>query len=524
MEALNESPGPRLHKIAGIVVRPSSIISHSKMDAIRSHPLSQHAFAFWREHWPLIVGVPLAWFTYMVYKYVLRVRFFSKTRNYPGPDHGHWFFGQAAALISGPGLAQVGWHKQYGPVVRFSGAMPGRETISFTSYSALKQVLVDRAYEYPKPPFVRDVLGIAAGYGLLTLEGPDHTALRRFMNQAFAFKYLHEQFDSYYKPINSLIDILDKKTKEGKDGETELEITKLMDSTLMDIICLTAFGFDCDSLHNPDQPLASSYHKLVNIQSGENILMLFCLLSLPGGPAIIRRAVNSPTVARLVNRFVKPYAREGSALHPLCTFVENLNNVNHFSAELLESKMAEARQLKKASGGQFAMDVSGGKVDVLSLLVRASLDEGSSYKMNATMLQAQMLTFLGAGHETTASGAAWAVWELAANQEIQTKLRKECQELIARNNNPGWQDIKHLSYLNAVVQETMRVRPPTPQTAREASKDSTIDGVFVPKGMTISIPIRSVNFDENIWGADAREFKPERWLNLPQQYSSVFSK
>lgn len=45
----------------------------------------------------------------------------------------------------------------------------------------------------PKPPFVRNVLGIAAGYGLLTLEGPDHQALRRFMNQAFAFKYLNDR-------------------------------------------------------------------------------------------------------------------------------------------------------------------------------------------------------------------------------------------------------------------------------------------------------------------------------------------
>lgn len=45
----------------------------------------------------------------------------------------------------------------------------------------------------PKPSFVRDVLGITAGYGLLTLEGVDHQAQRRFMNQAFAFKYLHER-------------------------------------------------------------------------------------------------------------------------------------------------------------------------------------------------------------------------------------------------------------------------------------------------------------------------------------------
>lgn len=82
---------------------------------------------------------------------------------------------------------------QYGNVVRFSGLLPGYESISFTSYSALKTILVDRAYEFPKPPFVRQVLGIVAGYGLLTLEGVDHQQQRRFMNQAFAYKYLHER-------------------------------------------------------------------------------------------------------------------------------------------------------------------------------------------------------------------------------------------------------------------------------------------------------------------------------------------
>lgn len=69
----------------------------------------------------------------------------------------------------------------------------------------------------------------------------------------------------------------------------------------------------------------------------------------------------------------------------------------------------------------------------------------------------------------------------------------------------------------------MRLRPPTPQTAREAATNSTVDGVFIPKGMSVYIPSRAVNQDKDVWGDDADEFKPERWLNLPENYDSTFS-
>lgn len=266
------------------------------------------------------------------------------------------------------------------------------------------------------------------------------------------------EYDTYYKPINSLVDILDAQTSGKEDGHV-LEITKPIDSCLMDIICLTAFGYKCDSLHDENQPLANAYHNLVNLQSGGNIFILFMILSLPFGPFFVRRAAHKPRVAkflRLMESRLGGPEKLGRYITPAICFLENLNKVNEISANLLQEKMDEATQLKKASGGQFAMDVSGGRVDILSLLVRASLDESSPYKMDAAMLQHQMwvivtdhksrlptyrLTFLGAGHETTASGATWAIWEMAKHPDMQRKLRQECQELISRVNNPGYQEV-----------------------------------------------------------------------------------
>lgn len=119
---------------------------------------------------------------------------------------------------------------------------------------------MDRAYDFPKPSYLRDLLGIAAGYGLLTLEGSEHQELRRWMNPAFRLNFLHEReahgrtkqrevqgtdhntlvkrtdFDIYHKPISSLVDIVsnDIKSNESEDGKV-FEVTKLINSCLMDI-------------------------------------------------------------------------------------------------------------------------------------------------------------------------------------------------------------------------------------------------------------------------------------------------
>lgn len=65
------------------------------------------------EHYPVYLGLILAFWAYVVYKYVLRVRFFSSMRNYPGPEHGHWFFGQLKSITAeAPGYAQLRWHRK----------------------------------------------------------------------------------------------------------------------------------------------------------------------------------------------------------------------------------------------------------------------------------------------------------------------------------------------------------------------------------------------------------------------------
>jgi len=96
-------------------------------------------------------------------------------------------------------------------------------------------------------------------------------------------------------------------------------------------------------------------------------------------------------------------------------------------------------------------------------------------------------------------------------------------------------DLNELPYLDAVVRETMRRYSPISVVARAADKDDIIplnkpftekDGnirheIRVRKGQRIFIPIAPVNRDKSIWGDDSMEFKPERWMSIPDDARSV---
>jgi cytochrome P450 len=98
---------------------------------------------------------------------------------------------------------------------------------------------------------------------------------------------------------------------------------------------------------------------------------------------------------------------------------------------------------------------------------------------------------------------------------IQEKLRKEIRANLPSPNSgiPIDADmIDRLPYLEAVSKESMRVYGPIPMIGRVAAVDTDICGVSIPKGTNVRVHPWAVNKAKNLWGEDAKEFKPERWL------------
>jgi len=127
----------------------------------------------------------------------------------------------------------------------------------------------------------------------------------------------------------------------------------------------------------------------------------------------------------------------------------------------------------------------------------------------------QLMTFLIAGHETTASAFSWAICMLCKYPDIQRRLRDEVRASLpdprSSASSISSADIDNLPYLNAVCNETLRVWAPIPLTLRVAEKDTSLLGHYIPKGTTIFIPPWAVNTSKELWGDDAADFKPDRW-------------
>jgi cytochrome P450 len=134
--------------------------------------------------------------------------------------------------------------------------------------------------------------------------------------------------------------------------------------------------------------------------------------------------------------------------------------------------------------------------DVLSLLLAARHDDGSP--MGDEELRDELLTVIGAGHETTATALAWAMERLLRTPRVLARLR----ESIAAGED---------DYLEATVKEALRARPVIIDVARKLVAPATVGGYELPAGSFVLPAIGALHYREDIFPAP-QEFRPERFL------------
>ena len=149
---------------------------------------------------------------------------------------------------------------------------------------------------------------------------------------------------------------------------------------------------------------------------------------------------------------------------------------------------------------------AGERDDILSLLVAARFDDGEP--MSDSEVRDQLMTLLLAGHETTATALAWAFDLLFRNPRSLERLRTELAE-----DRDG--------YLDAVVTETLRVRPVVPSVGRLITSESKLGGFELPAGTAVMPSIYLVHMRADLY-PDPGEFRPERFLDGgPETYGWI---
>jgi cytochrome P450 family 110 len=147
--------------------------------------------------------------------------------------------------------------------------------------------------------------------------------------------------------------------------------------------------------------------------------------------------------------------------------------------------------------------------DVLSMMMRARDENGAPLDENA--LRDEMLTLLLAGHETTAASLSWVINRLIANPEVAIRAREEVQTTL--NGQPlVAEHVGKLKYVEAIINETMRLDPVIPNAGRELQAPVTIAGRALPAGVVLAPCIYLAHRRADLW-PEPSKFNPDRFMS-----------
>jgi cytochrome P450 len=151
------------------------------------------------------------------------------------------------------------------------------------------------------------------------------------------------------------------------------------------------------------------------------------------------------------------------------------------------------------------------------------IDELVRQTTDRTRIRSELLNILLAGRDTTASLLTNVWWLLSKNPSAWDKLQAEVAAL--NGSRPTFESLKDLKFLRALLNETLRLYPVVPQNSREAQEDTILpigggrDGkapLFVAKGQVVGWSVYAMHRRPEYYGADAEDFRPERWLDDPE--------
>ncbi|KAF5667213.1 cytochrome P-450 monooxygenase [Fusarium heterosporum] len=406
----------------------------------------------------------------VVFWALLYPRVFSPLRRIPGPK----------AHVSAAHRSLVVKDKAAGDLfLELAEQYPGEDLIMLNSLRShvcimnpqlLADLLVHNCYDFTKPKRISSFLRHILGDGLIIVEGEPHKFLRKNTTPAFHFRHIKELYPMMWEKGETLARAMKQDTKDSRSSVVELN--GWASKVTLDIIGIAGLGRRFDAVEKKKDPLAGVYEQLLEPNREK---LIFSMLAL---------AVGLPLVRLIPWRMNKVFNNLTGSLNELCYPM------------IKEKKTA-------------ILEKGDDHFDVLSLLIKTN-----SFSDEA--LKDQLLTFLAAGHETTASALAWACYLLTKHPEIQTKLREEVKNALPEDVENNMDDLagilEQLPYLNGIMHETLRLYPTVPLTMRQAIRDTRIGNQFIPEGTDIIVSIWYINRSPVIWGPDAAEFRPERWI------------
>ncbi|XP_048082759.1 cytochrome P450 4F2-like [Ursus arctos] len=411
----------------------------------------------------------LAW-SYSLYDICCRLRCFSQ------PPKRNWLWGHAGLVPSTEeGLRVVtqlvatypqGFKVWFGPMLPLVVLCHPDMVRSVTSASA---AIV------PKDMVFYDFLKPWLGDGLLLSAGDKWSSHRHMLTPAFHFNILKP----YVKIFNGSVNIMHAKWKRlVSEGSTHLDMFEHISLMTLDSLQKCVFSFDSNCQEKPSEYIAAilDLSALVAKRHQQILVHMDFLYYLTPDGQRFRRA------CRLVHNFTDAVIQERRRTLPD-------QGVDDFLQAKAKTKTLDF-------------------IDVLLL----TKDEDRK-QLSDEDIRAEADTFMFEGHDTTASGLSWALYNLAKHPEYQERCRQEVLELL-RDREPQeieWDDLAQLPFLTMCIKESLRLHPPVTVISRCCTQDIVLpDGRVIPKGVICLISIFGTHHNPSVW-PDPEVYNPFRF-------------
>ncbi|OWA52717.1 Cytochrome P450 3A31 [Hypsibius exemplaris] len=435
-----------------------------------------------------MVGLLTYWFRIRAKKFD-----FFRDRGIPGPKPS-LLDGNYQDLMQSkmaPWVVMEKWFKAYGKVVGYFRIGPNPVFLLF-DHDMLKEVLIKDFSRFSDRPTLvnpkdRDSIPAIFRYALTMITGQDWKRVRSTIAPTFTAKKMKGMSPKMNGIMDVMLGILDDK---AHSGET-IDIYGLFQGLTLDVIGNCAFAMNTDCLRNPDEIFLAS------------VKTIFAGFSSP----IIRFLQMFPEFNFFIGRLIKLTAHTQRG-NELSGHLENL--------------------IKQRREGKL-----NGHMDMIQLMLDANenpesvdrTDNGDAFSdvRKKYLTEAEMISnaflFLLAGYETTANCLAFTTYLLAKHPDIQERVYEEIRDELGLQTTPDYEKAQNLPYLEMVIAESLRLFPPvTSFVTRLASETVTIDGVTIPAGAGVEVPLWYLQHDPEVWDRPY-EFNPERFS--PENKSSI---
>ncbi|KAG2125601.1 cytochrome P450 [Suillus cothurnatus] len=424
---------------------------------------------------------------------VLRtLRWRLKTTQLRGPPRTSFIYGISRDLASSKDSAGMyeRWATEYG-VAYMIPSILRRTEIVLCDPKAIAHFYARETWTYVQTPLSLVLMESSMGRGLLWSQGEDHRRQRKALTPAFSNAAIRKITSVFYDSAYKAKGAWDTAIESSKDDNTVIEVQNWMNHISLDTVGIAGFSHDFGSLDGKRASVTEAFDNFGNNQQASAVNKAFMLF-----------ASVFPIITKIPTKRTNLFKKLGMTM-----------------GEISNDLLIRSRREKDAN-----LSGKDEEKSIIGLLIKSESQDAELH-LSKEEVVAQMKVLLLAGYETTSISLTWTLIELSQHPDVQTRLR---EELLAFGSDPTYDQFKaNLPYLDAVVHEILRLHPPVGEFTRIAAADDVIplsepvhtdsgemtDSISIAKGTLITISGASINRSLAIWGPDAKEFKPDRWLS-----------